>query len=614
MKLIHKIATFGVSCACAFALAGCAATGDEGNSSAESGVATYADIDNMDFEYTDRDKRDTYDDATATKILLAGDSITCEGDGVSVEGSTATINAEGTYVVTGELADGQLKVNIGDSEKAQIVLAGATIHNEDGAAVFVEKADKCFITLAEGSTNTLTDGANYVFAEGEDEPNATLFSKDDLTINGTGTLNVTSAYEHGIYSKDDLVITGGTYNVTAVEDGIRGKDSLKILDGTFTVDSGEDALKSSRDDDPTRGFVSIDGGTFTLNAGDDAIHGETYLRVTAGNIDVKKCEEGLEAMVVQVDAGDIHVVSNDDAMNASAPSDASSTAGGEGMGEPGNMQAFERDLEDLEGQDGALEPPRGDMPNGDMSDKKGAPGQQGQGNQSDSTQNGMQSASMQTTDLKEQNLQGVDHDKGQAPDMQNGQRPDRSQPGELPEGEAPGDLPEDMNGERPDDGRFDSDKMGGMGGMDPDGGDENCKIIINGGTITLEAKGDAIDSNGSLEINGGTVYVTGPTSGGDGALDYALDAQCNGGTVLIVGSSGMAQNFSGGTQAYTMVQVKGSADQQVSVVDSSGKALVSYTPTAAFETVIVSTPDFHSNQSYTLKVGNSTTTITPTTK
>ena len=616
MKLMHKIATFGVSCACALTLAGCAATGGEGDSTSESSVATYADIENMDFEYTDRDKRDTYDETTATKITLAGDSISCEGNGVSIEGGTATIEAEGTYVVSGELADGQLKVNIGDNEKAQIVLAGATIHNETGAAIYVEQADKCFITLDDGTNNTLTDGANYSFAEGEDEPNATLFSKDDLTLNGTGTLTVTCAYGDAIASKDDLVITGGTYNITAVDDGIRGKDSLKILDGTFTVEAGEDALKSSRDDDPTQGFVSIDGGKFSITAGDDAIHGETYLRVTAGTIDIKKCEEGLEAMVVQVDDGDVHVVSNDDALNASAPSSGSSTTGTEGAAMGEDMKAFERDLGNFEGQDGAPELPDGEMPDGQAPDMKGKPGQQGQSSQSEqsgqsgkNSQGTQTSATMQTTDLKDS--QGTNN-TGQDSNAKSGQRPDRSQQGSLPEGEASsGDMPEGMTGQRPDDSQF---SKGGMGGMDPDGGNENCKIIINGGTITLEAKGDAIDSNGSLEINGGTVYVTGPTNNGNGALDYQIDAQCNGGTILIVGSSGMAQNFSGGTQPYAMAQVKGSANQQVSVVDSSGKTLISYTPTAAFDSVIASTPDFKSGESYTLKVGSTTTSITPTTK
>lgn len=160
----------------------------QGDNGATDGVdwASLIDIPGMDFAYSDRDKDASYDEAAATKIALAGQGATVSGEGAAVEGSTVIITAAGTYVVSGELTAGSLTVNAGDADKVQIVLSGASIRNEVGSALNIQQADKVFVTLAAGSQNTLADGASYTLAEGEDEPNAALYSKADLTINGTG--------------------------------------------------------------------------------------------------------------------------------------------------------------------------------------------------------------------------------------------------------------------------------------------------------------------------------------------------------------------------------------------------------------------------------------------
>ena len=582
-------ALVSASVACAFALAGC--TGNSAESSSEdTAVATYADIDNMDLAYTDHDKDASYDEASATKIILDGESAQVEGTGAQVEGAKVTIDAAGTYVISGELADGQVCVNVAETDKVQVVLAGAQIHNETGAALFVEQADKCFITLAEGTENKLSDGADYSFAEGEDEPDATLFSKDDVTINGTGSLAVTANYSNAIASKDNLTITGGTYNISAKEDGLRGKDSLKILDGTFTVEAGEDCLKSSRDDDPTKGFVCIDGGTFELNAGDDAVHGETYLRVTKGDITVPTCNEGLEAMVVQVDDGNIQIASEDDALNAAAPSASSDQNASDEIPEGALGQEQQGGEEGQlpqrpNAQDSAQTPP--DLPSGDRPEPpEGSEAQQPNGSEpaSNANRSEQQQPPAANGNKAQQPPTGSDE---QQPSAQNDQQPQQPNTSTTQGQSQPGGAEE---------------------------GNESCKIIINGGTIRLEAKGDAIDSNGSLTINGGTIFVTGPTSNGDGALDYALDAACNGGTLLIVGSAGMAQDFTSSAQPSAFIQVKGVADQEIIVADQAGAELFSYTPSASYETVIVSSPDFEDGKEYSLIIGSATTTFTATTK
>ena len=134
------------------------------------------------------------------------------------------------YVLSGALSDGRIVVEATDQDKIQLVFDGVSVHSGDGPAVYVKQANKVFVTLAEGTSNTLSDSATYTLEEGTDEPNAALFSKDDLTINGTGSLEVAGSYAHAVNSKDDLVITGGTLTVTAVEDGLRGRDGGRRCD------------------------------------------------------------------------------------------------------------------------------------------------------------------------------------------------------------------------------------------------------------------------------------------------------------------------------------------------------------------------------------------------
>lgn len=344
----------------------------QGDNGATDGVdwASLIDIPGMDFAYSDRDRDASYDEAAATKIALTGQGATVSGEGAAVEGSTVIITAAGTYVVSGELTAGSLTVNAGDADKVQIVLSGASIRNEAGPALNIQQADKVFVTLAAGSQNTLADGASYTLAEGEDEPNAALYSKADLTINGTGALTVEGNYRHGVNSKDDLVVTGGTLTVTAKEDGLRGKDCVKVADGSFAITAGGDGVKSNNDEDPTRGFVSIDGGTFAVEAGDEGFQAATYLRLAGGDAQIKAadhalrsdveaamsggtyvveaggkgmnpetkftmdggtftvagCEEGIEAQEVIVNDGELNITASDDGINAAVAERSDETA------------------------------------------------------------------------------------------------------------------------------------------------------------------------------------------------------------------------------------------------------------------------------------------------
>lgn len=495
----------------------------------------------IDTDFTDREQSGTYKTSEAVKITLNKNTATVSGNGAEVDGSTITITEEGVYVVSGTLEDGQIIVDASDSDKVQIVLDGASINCETNAAIYVREADKVFITLAEDSENTLSSGTEYTQID-DNTVDGVIFSKSDLACNSTGSLTIEANYKHGIVSKDDLVITGGTYNITAADNGITAKDQLKILDGTFTIDAANSAVKAKNTDDTELGNIYIAGGTFTIkaeqdgfhatgsivvddgtitvNAGDDGFHADLDTVINGGTINVKESYEGLEGKRVVVNGGDITVNSSDDGVNAASSSSDGSTSG--------------------------------------MMDGKEPP----------------------------QNSDGTDDDTT---------RP------ELPDGA-------DFD---PDNAPSGGMMQGGPGG----GGDSELYIKITGGTLTVSADGDGLDSNGSLLVTGGTTIVYGPTSDGDGALDYDGGATVTGGTLAAIGSAGMTQGFGeDSTQpsiTYCCTETQ-SADTTITLTDSKGNALFTVTPEKAYASIVLTFPDLTLDETYTLTAGTDTEEITIT--
>lgn len=254
-----------------------------------------ADESGMDFSYSSRDLDASYNAENATYIRLSDDSVEVQGLGATAVDGTVSVSAAGTYVVSGSIADGRIVVEAGDEDKVQIVLSNASVCSQNGPAISILSADKCFVTLEQDSTNALVDGSAYTLEEGADEPNAALYSKADLTLNGTGSLSIEGNWQHAVCSKDDLVITGGTYDVSAVEDAFRGKDCVKIADGSFTVEAGGDGFVSTNDEDETRGFVSIDGGTFDISAQDDGIQAYTHARLAGGEFSIDSGDDAVHS-------------------------------------------------------------------------------------------------------------------------------------------------------------------------------------------------------------------------------------------------------------------------------------------------------------------------------
>lgn len=279
-----------------------------------------AGIENLDIEdmFSNRDKEVGFDEASDTVITLTGNGAACDSKAVQIDGSTVTITDEGTYIVSGSLSDGQLVVDAEDSDKLQIVLNGADITCESSAPIYIKQADKVFITLAANTENNLAVTGEFVTID-DNNIDSAIFSKGDLTINGLGRLKVTTAAGHGIVSKDDLVVTGGTFEIQATGHGLCGKDSVRIADGNFNITVDKDGIHSENEDDTALGFVYIAGGNFAITAEDDGIHAGAQLVIDGGNISIPKCNEGLEGQTVDIRSGSVALTALDDGINAASP-------------------------------------------------------------------------------------------------------------------------------------------------------------------------------------------------------------------------------------------------------------------------------------------------------
>ena len=259
--------------------------------------------------FTENDLNGDWDASSGTVVTLTGDSAKISGNGAYWLDGSLVIAQSGQYVISGELTDGNIVVDAARYSKVWILLCGATLSCSDDACIRVDQADKVFLTIAEGTENTLTGGDVLTETALADGTDAVIFSHDDLTINGSGILNVVSSYSNGITSKDDLIITGGTVSVTAQDHGIRVNDRFGMTSADLTLSADRDGIHSEGD-------IVIQDGTLTITAGDDAIHSDTSVRILGGAILVNDCYEGIEALTIEIAGGDTTIHSRDDGLNA----------------------------------------------------------------------------------------------------------------------------------------------------------------------------------------------------------------------------------------------------------------------------------------------------------
>lgn len=291
-------------------LGACSLTGATNSASSTSSQQASSQTNTTKY-FSNSDSDPSYDESKAAKISLNGTSVSVSGDGLSVEGSTVTITAAGTYVLSGTSENVQVVVKAGDQDKVQLVLKGVTMTGTD-AALVVESADKTFVTLADGSKNTISDSANHKNTDYD----AAIYSKDDLTFNGSGSLTVEGNYGNAIESNDDLRITGGTYTIKGYKNGLAANDALNIKEASLDVTATYDAIHADNDEDTSLGNFYMQSGNLTVNAGDDGIHASNANLIDGGTIKVESSTEAMEGKTVTINGGDLSLTSTDDGINA----------------------------------------------------------------------------------------------------------------------------------------------------------------------------------------------------------------------------------------------------------------------------------------------------------
>lgn len=592
---------------------------EETSAQSEAGTFSSADM------FTERDLAGTYEESGAVYVTLSDDGIAGETDGVVIDGQMVTITAEGTYIFSGTLSEGQIVVDA-DNAKVQIVFDNVDITCASSAAVYVKSAEKVFVTLAEGSQNTLRNTDEYVAID-DNNIDAVIFAKSDLTLNGTGSLTIISAEGHGIVSKDDLKIIGGTYDITAAGHALSGKDSVRIADGTFILTAEKDGIHAENADDEEKGYIYIADGDFTITSDGDG--------VDASNI-------------VQIEDGTLDITAGGGAAN-SLKTHESDMPGGPGGGMPQNGEKLDGESMPQMGEkpDGENMTEMGKRPDGTTPPEK--PSQTDQSDTADETAapdnaTDHQSSSAETTedtttDESGTSTKGIKAGGGM---YLNG--------GTYQIDSADDSIHSNANITiadgtytlaTGDDGVHADDALivnGGTitvtesyegleglavtindGTIDITASDDGIntageKMELNGGYIHILAGGDGVDSNGDLTINGGEIYIDGPSDNGNSAIDYGdrSSAYVNGGTLVAIGSSGMAEVMSDSSKQKVLMVKLGEQMEAGNVVltDSEGNVIVSYTALKTYDCVIISTAEVESGATYTLTTSGTTTEVT----
>lgn len=495
-------------------------------------------------QFSDGDYKTVSADTANATITLSGSDGTISDTTRGSSGSTVTITSKGSYYVTGASDGVQLVVD--DSTKSgnvYLILDAVSMTNSEECIV-VENADKVILQLSGGSrlTSTAPD-------------KGAVYARDDLTVNGSGSLTVVSA-RHGVVCSNDLKVTDGTLTVTAEGDALRAGDTVRIGGGTLTLTAGDDGVQV--DSDEGDGYFYMEGGVVTINAGYDGIDvgtGEAvdytgYLQITGGTLSVTagggsgeaKGSESTKGLKcdgsVYLSGGTVSVSSADDAVHA----------GGDVTVSGGTVSLSSSD-------DGVHADAAVSITDGVLTVSKSYEGLEGE-----------------TVTIEGGTISVYASDDG-------------------------------VNAAGGSDSS--SDERG------PWSQSANTGVItISGGELYVNAGGDGIDSNGSIYVTGGYTIVEGPTSSGNGALDKGDGSDCvcsiTGGTVLALGTADMAVNFDSGSQCSALVSLVGYPGNTVIVNDGSG---FSYTVSKAFSCAVYSSPNLREGQSYIISAGTDSATM-----
>jgi len=533
-------------------------------------------------------------------ITLAGEAINFDGGGAIVADNIITITSGGTYSINGTLNDGQIRINTNDNEIVRLVLNGVDITFSTSAPIYVINSGKTVITLADNTENYVTDRDSYIYEESEtDEPNAAIFSKDDLTINGNGTLTVDANYNNGIQSKDGLKIVSGTITINAVNDGVKGRDYIAIKGGAITIESGGDGMQSNNDEDSAKGFIIIEGGTINASVGEDGIQVETSLIIKDGDITIASGGGSSNSNKTDIiedpwggDWGDRVIRDNPDDMAIpdgsvwdmpeieDNPDKESSASSAKGI-KAGVDITIDGGTINIDSADDSIHS------NEDLTINGGnitlASGDDGMHADSTLEINGgninitesYEGIESSTITINGGNIHLIASDDG-------------------------------INATDGNDGFM---VNGQLGQADFNFSQDN-HLYINGGYIVIDAAGDGIDINGSIDITGGTVIVNGPTSNNNGPLDYLSSFKISGGLLIAVGSSGMAQApDTSSTQYSVMVNLTSiqPADTIIHIETEGGEETLTFLPNKAYQSIVLSSPELENGLTYTVYAGGNAT-------
>lgn len=549
-------------------LSGCGSS-EDGTDGGKASLPSSSDM------FTDRDRDASYDESTAVKIVLNGDSATASSDSVKIDGSVVTITEEATYVISGTLDDGSVVVQVPDDAKPHIVLKGASITSSDSAALYIDNADKVFVTLAEGTENTLANGSS--FENADDGVDGALFSRDDLTINGSGALSVSSPAGHGIVCKDDLVLTGGSYDIDSAYHGLDANDSIRIAGASLDIESGKDALHSENNDDDSLGFIYIESGSIDAVTEGDGISSGAYVQIEGGSFTLV-CGGGSENGTKSAQSGNGFTGGGPGGMPGGDPigSDGSNTDSDDvstkGLKAGGDLYISGGEFLINSADDGIHSNASIVISGGSFEISTGDDGVHADDTLTVTDCDMVISESYEGLEALHLYIKGGDITVTASDDGLNA--------------------------------------VGDSATGDPGNSSSNGSIVISGGKLYIKASGDGIDANGTLEISGGYIVVTGPTQGDTATLDYDKTGVITGGTFIGTGASGMAQSFSDSEQGVIALRVGSqSAGTQIVLKDSDGNTVITHSPELDFEIVIISSPDIVKGETYTLCVGSFQTSI-----
>lgn len=513
--------------------------------------------------YDSSDLDESTNDVTTT-ITLADNNTQITGSGATVSENTITITSAGTYYITGTLTDGNIIIETTKKDNVKLILDGVSIKSSNMPAIYCKEAKKLIITLKDGTTNYLEDGNNYSYTD-NGEPDGAIFSMSDLTINGKGSLEVKANYKDGIVSKDGLNIIDATVKVTSADDGIRGKDYVQISNATVQVNSTGDGIKSTNEEE--LGYVVIENSDIDISSGTDGIQAKSLVDIKSGNINITTAGGNTSSKKTTSSNGFYTTSQTSTDSSSSAKAIKATTE----VNIEGGTITIDSSDDSIHSNGNVI------ISGGTITAKSGDDGIHADSNVV---------ISNAAVDIQK-SYEGIE---GMYIEIDSGTISIVSSDDGINVA-----------------GGTDSSSVNGRSGQNSfNSNNSNLKLVINEGTITVNATGDGLDSNGSMYINGGTITVYGPTANDNAALDYNGECIVTGGTLIAIGSSGMMQAPSStSTQCSFTTTISGSAGDTIAIKTSSGEELISFTAQKSYQMLTFSSNKLQTGESYQIYVNGS---------